>query len=89
MAYKNWDNVRDHRIYAYLNQTEMDTFLQAMQIRDMEQQATAARQMIIERSQQIIIESHKQSNRSKPVKTTVNYQFPDGKFTVTLSTTKH
>lgn len=82
MAYKNWDNVRDHRIYAYMNQAEMDKFLQAMKLQDMEQQATAARQMIIERSQQIIIESRKQSNRSKPVKTTVNYQFPSGEFTV-------
>lgn len=88
MAYKNWDNVRDHRIYAYLNQAEKDAFFEAMRIKDMEQQATAARQMIVERSQQIIVESRKQSNRSTPVKTTVNYQFPNSVFTVTLSTTK-
>lgn len=82
MAYKNWDNVRDHRVYAYMNQAEMDKFLQAMKLQDMEQQATAARQMIIERSQQIIIESRKQSNQQRPQKQTVNYQFPSGEFTV-------
>lgn len=84
MAYKNWDNVRDHRIYAYMNQAEKEAFFEAMRIRDIEQQATAARQMIVERSQQIIVESRKQSNRSKPPKTTVNYQFPHGTYTVQI-----
>lgn len=66
--YKNWDNVRDRRIYAYANEQEMAQFLEAMRIQDIEQQATAARQFIIERSQQII-EQHRKK------KTAVTYQF--------------
>lgn len=54
MAYKNWDDVRDHRIYAYLNQKELDLFLEAMRLQDLSQNATAARKFIVERSQQII-----------------------------------
>lgn len=80
MAYKNWDNVRDHRIYVYMNQAEMDAFLEAMRIRDMEQPATAARRMIIERSQQIIAE--RKSKQSKGIVTTVTYQLSNGKNTV-------
>lgn len=54
MAYKNWDDVRDHRIYAYLNQKELDLFLQAMYLKNLSQNATAARQFIVERSQQVV-----------------------------------
>ena len=54
MTHKNWDDVRDHRIYAYLNQKELDLFLEAMRLQDLSQIATAARQFIIERSQQIV-----------------------------------
>ncbi len=54
MTHKNWDDVRDHRIYAYLNQKELDLFLEAMRLQDLSQNATAARQFIIERSQQIV-----------------------------------
>lgn len=76
--YKNWDNLRDHRIYAYANQRELDIFLEAMRLRDMSQQGTAARQFIIERSQQIIDE-HSKKNQQPSV--TVNYRFPGAKFT--------
>lgn len=54
MSYKNWDDVRDNRIYAYLNQQELDLFLQAMQIQDIKQKATAARTFLVAHSQQII-----------------------------------
>lgn len=54
MTHKNWDDVRDHRIHAYLNQKELDLFLEAMRLQDLSQNATAARQFIIERSQQIV-----------------------------------
>ena len=54
MAYNNWDDVRDHRIYAYLNQKELDLFLQAMYLKNLSQNATAARQFIVERSQQVV-----------------------------------
>ena len=35
MAYKQYQDVRDHRIYAYLNQKELDAFLEAMRIQDL------------------------------------------------------
>lgn len=83
MAHKNWDNVRDHRLYGYMNQKELDEFLEAMRIRDMDQQATAVRQFVIERSQQIII-SHRQDQfkQEQVIIPTVKYQSPGGKFTV-------
>ena len=83
MAHKNWDNVRDHRLYGYLNQKELDGFLEAMRLRDMDQQATAVRQFVIERSEQIII-SHRQDQfkQEQVIIPTVKYQFPSGKFTV-------
>jgi len=83
MAHKNWDNVRDHRLYGYINQKELDDFLEAMRIRDMDQQATAVRQFVAERSSQIIIEHRqKQFKQRQVVVPTVKYQFPGGKFTV-------
>lgn len=83
MAHKNWDNVRDHRLYGYLNQKELDQFLEAMRLRDMEQQATAVRTFVTEMSEQIII-NHRQNQfkQQQVIIPTVNYQFPSGKFTV-------
>lgn len=54
MTYKNWDDVRDHRIYAYLNREEFELFLAAMQHQQIKQKATAARTFIVERSQHIV-----------------------------------
>lgn len=83
MAHKNWDNVRDHRLYGYLNQKELDQFLEAMRLRDMGQQATAVRQFVIERSEQIIISRRQdQFKQEQIIIPTVKYQFPSGKFTV-------
>ena len=83
MSHKNWDNVRDHRLYGYMNQKELDAFLEAMRLRDIGQQATAVRMFVSEMSEQIII-NHRQ-NQFKPqqiIIPTVNYHFPGGKFTV-------
>ena len=83
MAHKNWDNVRDHRLYGYLNQKELDQFLEAMSLRDMGQQATAVRIFVTEMSEQIIINHRKnQFKQQQVIIPTVNYQFPSGKFTV-------
>lgn len=83
MAHKNWDNVRDHRLYGYMNQKELDQFLEAMRLRDMDQQATAVRMFVTEMSEQIIItHRQKQFKQQQVVIPTVNYQFPGGKFTV-------
>lgn len=54
MTYKNWDDVRDHRIYAYLNQHELELFLQAMKERKLTQKATAARTFIVEHSHHVL-----------------------------------
>lgn len=83
MANKNWDNVRDHRLYGYMNQKELDQFLEAMRLRDLGQPATAVREFLIERSEQIII-THRQNQfkQQQVVIPTVKYQFPSGKFTV-------
>lgn len=83
MSHKNWDNVRDHRLYGYMNQKELDAFLEAMRLRDIGQQATAVRMFVSEMSEQIIIDNRQ--NQFKPqqiVIPTVNYHFPGGKFTV-------
>lgn len=84
MSHKNWDNVRDHRLYGYLNQKELNAFLEAMRLRDIGQPATAVRTFVTEMSEQIII-SHRQNQfKQKQVTVpTVTYQFPSGKFTVT------
>lgn len=81
MAYKNWDNVRDNRIYAYLNQKELDDFLEAMRIKDIETQGKAAREMITERSKQIIAEYRKHNPRQS-IKQTVKYHLKHGGITV-------
>lgn len=83
MAHKNWDNVRDHRLYGYLNQKELDAFLEAMRLRDLGQSATAVRTFVVERSEQIITEHRQdQFKQEQVIIPTVTYQFPGGKFTV-------
>lgn len=83
MANKNWDNVRDHRLYGYLNQKELEQFLEAMRLRDMGQPATAVREFVTEMSEQIIItHRQKQFKQQQVVIPTVKYQFPSGSFTV-------
>ncbi|PAT63123.1 hypothetical protein [Psychrobacter sp. JB193] len=83
MAHKNWDNVRDHRLYGYMNQKELDQFLEAMRLRDLGQPATAVREFLTEISEQIIItHRQKQFKQQQVVIPTVKYQFPSGKFTV-------
>lgn len=83
MAHKNWDNVRDIRLYGYLNQKEMDQFLEAMRLRDMGQKSTAVRDFVIENSDRIIAEHRKNQFKQQPAQVqTVKYQFPGGKFTV-------
>lgn len=83
MANKNWDNVRDHRLYGYMNQKELDQFLEAMRLRDLGQPATAVRMFVTEMSEQIIItHRQKQFKQQQVVIPTVKYQFPSGKFTV-------
>ena len=86
MAYRQYQDVRDHRIYAYFNQKELNDFLEAMRIQDLAIQGKAARQMIVERSQQIIAE-HRKNNPQSAMKQTVKYHLPHGGFTV-LNPTK-
>ena len=81
MTHKNWDNVRDHRIYAYMNVAEKDQFFEAMRIKDLSQEGTALRQFALAHAEQIIIESRK-FKQKKPLSPTVTYRFPSGGFTV-------
>lgn len=75
--YKNWDNVRDYRVYGYLNQKEHDLLEQVIDITG-KQKAVCVREMIVAQSE-IIINKHNQ----KPTKSqTVQYSFPDRYFTV-------
>lgn len=84
MSHKNWDNVRDIRLYAYLNQKEMDKFLEAMRLQDMDQPATATRTFVIENSDRIIADHRSKQFKQPQVHVqTVKYKFPGGKFTVT------
>lgn len=87
MAYKNWDNVRDHRLSVYFNQKEMDVFLEAMRIRDLEVQGKAARKLIVERSQQIIAE-HRKHKPAQSRNQTVKYHLSHSDCTV-FHPTKH
>ena len=57
-----------------------------MRIQDLAIQGKAARQMIVERSQQIIAE-HRKNNPQSAMKQTVKYHLPHGGFTV-LNPTK-
>lgn len=60
--YKNWDNVRDYRIYGYLNQKEHDLLEQAIQITG-KQKAVCVREMIVAQSE-IIINKHNHGEKS-------------------------
>lgn len=75
--YKNWDNVRDYRIYGYLNQKEHDLLEKAIQITG-KQKAVCVREMIVAQSE-IIINKHNQKSSGNQ---TVQYRFPDRYFTV-------
>ncbi len=82
MAYKNQDHVREERLYAYMSLIELEQFQQAMAIRNMGQPCTALREFALERSEQIIIENRKKDfSQSTAHIQTVNYLFPNGKFT--------
>ncbi|WP_019519359.1 hypothetical protein [Faucicola boevrei] len=75
--YKNWDNVRDYRVYGYLNQKEHDLLEQVIDITG-KQKAVCVREMIVAQSE-IIINKHNQ----KPIKNqAVEYRFPDRYFAV-------
>ena len=86
MSRREYQNIRDNRVYAYLNKKEMDAFLEAMRIQDLAITGKAAREMIVERSQQIIAE-HRKHNPQSAIKQTVKYHLPHGGFTV-LNPTK-
>ena len=83
MTHKNWDNVRDRRLYSYMNDPEHQRFEFAMRLAGISQEATAIRQFVLERSDQIIISQQqrkfKQSSTTVP---TVKLLFPSGKYTV-------
>lgn len=80
--YKNWDHVRDNRLYSYMNQAELATFHTAMQLQDISQQATALRMFALAQSEQIILASRSQLNQTTSHLPTVKYQFPSGTNTV-------
>ena len=83
MTHKNWDNVRDRRLYSYMNDPEHDRFEFAMRLAGISQEATAIRQFVLEHSDQIIINSQRDKFKQKPVTvSTVKLRFPSGKFTV-------
>lgn len=80
-------NKRTHRIYAYLNEKEMDTFLEAMRIRDLAYQGNALRTFAMSQAEQIVIDSRKfKQHKTSPQ--AVTYHFPSGGFTV-FNPTKH
>lgn len=75
--YKNWDNVRDYRVYGYLNQKEHDLLEQAVHITG-KQKAVCVREMIVAQSEIII----KNNTPKQATNQTVQYRFPDRFFTV-------
>lgn len=87
MTHKNWDNVRDRRLYSYMNDPEHERLEFAMRLAGISQEATAIRQFLLERSEQIIIH-HDQPNfkRKEVTVPTVKLRFPSGKYTVIDST---
>ncbi|WP_186473957.1 hypothetical protein [Psychrobacter sp. KCTC 72983] len=86
MTHKNWDNVRDRRLYSYMNDPEHDRFEFAMRLAGISQEATAIRQFVLERSDQIIINhQHDKFKQNDVTVTTVKLRFPSGKFTATDS----
>lgn len=83
MTHKNWDNVRDRRLYSYMNDPEHERFAFAMRLAGMSQEATAIRQFVLERSEQIIIHHDRKQFKQKEVPVpTVKLHFPSGKYTV-------
>lgn len=81
MTHKNWDNVRDHRVYAYMNEAEKAQFFEAMRIKDISQQGTALRQFALAHAEQIIITSRQPIKKPKTLPT-VMVRFLDGASTV-------
>lgn len=87
MTHKNWDNVRDRRLYSYMNDPEHERFEFAMRLAGISQEATAIRQFLLERSEQIIIHHAQPNFKQKDVTVpTVKLRFPSGKYTVIDST---
>lgn len=83
MTHKNWDNVRDRRLYSYMNDPEYQRFEFAMRLAGISQSATAIRLFLLEHSDQIIIEHDRKKFKQKDVAVpTVKLQFPCGKYTV-------
>lgn len=83
MTHKNWDNVRDRRLYSYMNDPEHDRFEFAMRLAGISQEATAIRQFVLERSEQIIIHHDQRNFKQQDVSVpTVKLRFPSGKYTV-------
>ncbi len=82
MAYKNWDEVREERIYSYLNTPEHEKLGQAMQKVGISQKATAVRHFLMAMSDRILsatqaqtqeqIEYSQTDNNSETVTNTVN-----------------
>lgn len=86
MTHKNWDNLRDRRLYSYMNDPEHDRFEFAMRLSGVSQEATAIRQFLLERSEQIIIKHDRANFRPKSTAIpTVKLLFPSGKYTVVNS----
>ena len=83
MTHKNWDNVRDRRLYSYMNDPEHTRFEFAMRLAGISQEATAIRQFVLERSEQIIIHHQQRKfTRQRTSVPTVKLRFPSGKYTV-------
>ncbi|WP_201556262.1 hypothetical protein [Psychrobacter sp. 72-O-c] len=87
MTHKNWDNVRDRRLYSYMNDPEHERFEFAMRLAGISQEATAIRQFLLAHSDQIIIKhDSKNFKPSSHAIATVKLLFPSGKYTVIDST---
>lgn len=80
MTHKNWDNVRDNRIYGYLNQAELDLFYEAVHSTGL-QRATAVRAFVLAQSRLIVDDTAAADNI--PVAKTP-YFCPDGDFLLWL-----
>lgn len=76
MTHKNWDNVRDNRIYGYLNQAELDLFYQAVNSTGL-QRATAVRAFVLAQSR-LIIDNNAKAQQAPTAKK--RYFCPDSEF---------
>lgn len=63
MTYKNWDSVRDYRIYGYLNQSEKDIFDKAVATTGL-QQATCVRQFVMGFAKKLLAENTSQKEQA-------------------------